>query len=75
MTRAEFAKLVANVSGYAPTDCAADIFADVNGSLGDLCGYIEALAEANIISTTDANYRPFAVNTRGEIIKTILRAV
>ena len=75
ITRAELAKVTANLGGYVPTDCAGDVFGDVDAGLGDLCGYIEALAEAGVVSTANANYRPAANVTRAEAVKLILGAL
>jgi hypothetical protein len=72
ITRAELAKVTANLGGYVPTDCAGDVYGDVDADLGDLCGYIEALAEAGVVSTANANYRPAANVTRAEAVKLIL---
>jgi S-layer homology domain len=75
ITRAELAKTVANLGGYTPTECAGDVFSDVGSSLGDLCGYVEALAEAGVVSTSSATYRPTANVTRAEMVKMILGAL
>ncbi len=75
VTRAELAKIVANLGGFAPTSCAADVFSDVGSSLGDLCGYIEALAQGGVVSTSNATFRPAANVTRAEMVKMILAAL
>jgi hypothetical protein len=75
ITRAELAKVTANLGGFVPTDCSGDVFGDVGASLGDLCGFIEALADAGVVTTANANYRPSANVTRAEMIKMILGAV
>jgi hypothetical protein len=75
VTRAELAKITANLGGYTPTACAGDVYSDVNSQLGNLCGYIEALAEAGVISTANANFRPSAPVTRAEMVKMLLGAV
>ncbi len=75
ITRAELAKVTANLGGYVATDCAGDVYGDVGAGLGDLCGYIEALAEAGVVSTANANFRPSANVTRAEAVKLILGAL
>lgn len=75
VTRAELAKVTANLGGYMATDCAGNVYGDVTSSLGDLCGYIEALADAGVVSTANANFRPAAPVTRAEMVKMLLGAV
>lgn len=75
VTRAELAKITANIGGYTSTDCAGTTYGDVGASLGDLCGAIEALAEAGVVSTANANFRPNASVTRAEAVKMLLGAV
>jgi hypothetical protein len=75
VTRAELAKITANLGGYTATECAGDVYSDVSSKLGDLCGYIEALAEAGVISTSNATFRPAAAVTRAEMVKMLLGAV
>lgn len=75
VTRAELAKVTANLGGITPTECAGDVFSDVGTSLGDLCGYVEALAEAGVVSTSSATYRPKANVTRAEMVKMLLAAL
>ncbi len=75
VTRAELAKVTANLGGYTPTDCAGNVYGDVTSKLGDLCGYIEALADAGVVSTANANFRPAAPVTRAEMVKMLLGAV
>lgn len=75
VTRAELAKVVANLGGYTATECAGDVFSDVGSGLGDLCGYVEALAEAGVVSTSSATFRPTANVTRAEMVKMILGAL
>jgi S-layer homology domain len=72
ITRAELAKVTANLGGYVATDCAGTVYGDVSSTLGDLCGYVEALAEAGVVSTANANFRPNASVTRAEMIKMVL---
>ena len=73
VTRAELAKVAANLGGYAPTDCMGT-YADVTSSLGDLCGYVEALEEAGVVATA-TNFRPTASVTRAEMVKMLLGVV
>ena len=75
VTRAEIAKITANLGGFTATACAGTTYGDVNSSLGDLCGAIEALAEAGVVSTANANFRPNASVTRAEATKMLLGAV
>jgi len=73
ITRAELAKVAANLGGYIPTDCDG-VYADVTASLGDLCGYIEALEEAGVVMSA-TNFRPTALVTRAEMVKMLLGVV
>jgi len=75
ITRAELAKVTANLGGYTATECSGTVYGDVNSKLGDLCGYIEALAQAGVVSTKNANFRPTASVTRAEMTKMLLGAV
>ncbi len=75
VTRAEMAKVTANLGGYTPTSCTGTTYGDVGTVLGDLCGAIEALAEAGVISTANANFRPSAPVTRAEATKMLIGAV
>jgi S-layer homology domain len=75
VTRAELAKVTANLGGFTIASCAGTTYGDVGTSLGDLCGAIEALAEAGVISTANANFRPSAAITRAEATKMLLGAV
>lgn len=73
VTRAELAKVAANLGGYTPTSCTG-VYADVGASLGDLCGYIEALNEAGVVASA-TNFRPLASVTRAEMVKMLLGVV
>ena len=75
VTRAEMAKVTANLGGYTIASCAGTTYGDVGASLGDLCGAIEALADAGVVSTANANFRPSAAVTRAEATKMLLGAV
>ncbi len=75
ITRAELSKVVANLGAYTPTECAGDVYSDVGSKLGDLCGYVEALADAGVVSTSSATFRPSANVTRAEMVKMLLGAL
>jgi S-layer homology domain len=72
VTRAELAKVVANLGGIEAMACSGDVYSDVGAGLGDLCGFVEALADAGVVSTASATFRPNANVTRAEMIKMIL---
>lgn len=73
VTRAELAKVAANLGGYTPTTCVGT-YADVTSSLGDLCGYVEALEEAGVVASVNY-FRPLASVTRAEMVKMLLGVV
>jgi hypothetical protein len=73
VTRAELAKVAANLGGYAPTACTG-VFSDVSATLGDLCGSIEALAEAGVVASVNY-FRPTASVTRAEMVKMLVGVV
>ena len=75
ITRAEMAKVVANLGAIASVPCTGDVFGDVGTGLGDLCGFIEALADAGVVSSTATLYRPSANVTRAEMVKMMLGAL
>ena len=75
ITRAEIAKVVANLGGIASVPCSGTVYSDVGSRLGDLCGYVEALADAGVVSTASATFRPSANITRAEMVKMILGAL
>ncbi len=75
ITRAELAKVAANLGGYTAVSCTGKVFTDVNSSLGDLCDAIETLAAAKVISTSSNTFRPSANVTRAEMTKMILGAL
>jgi S-layer homology domain len=72
ITRAELAKIAVNLSGETATTCVGDVFKDVTSAMGDLCGYVEAAAEAGIVSKANSNFRPTDLVTRAEMIKMLL---
>lgn len=67
VTRAEMVKMLMAAKGVATTETSAG-FADVDSSLGDLAGYINAAAAEGYIST-GTSFRPNATATRGEAFK------
>ncbi len=69
ITRAEMAKIVANLRGIPPLVCTGEMYPDVNTQLGDLCGYIEALAQRSLVDSSLSRYRPSDPVTRAEMIK------
>lgn len=75
VTRAEIAKVVANLGGIDPVACSGTTYSDVGSGLGDLCGYVEALADAGVVSTANGTFRPNANVTRAEMVKMILGAL
>ena len=75
ITRAELAKVAANLGGYTAVKCTGNVYADVTASLGDLCDAIETLAAAKVISTASNTFRPTANVTRAEMTKMILGAL
>lgn len=50
------------------------VFSDVTSTLGDLCGYIEAAAQANLVNKTLTRFRPTDFVTRAEALKILLSA-
>jgi hypothetical protein len=75
VTRAEMAKVVANLAAIDPLTCSGTVYSDVGTGLGDLCGYVEALADAGVVSTASATFRPSANVSRAEMVKMILGAL
>ncbi len=74
ITRAEMAKIAVKLADGASAECVGNVFSDVTVSLGDLCGYIEAAADAGIVSTLNAKFRPSDLVTRAEMVKMLLAA-
>jgi len=74
ITRAEMAKIAANIAELEATECTGKVFSDVTTSLGDLCGYIEAAADAGFVSKTNTKFRPLDLVTRAETVKMLLGA-
>ncbi len=75
ITRAELAKVAANLGGYTSAACDSNLFTDVNSSLGDLCDGITTLANAGVVSTSFSKFRPNDKVTRAEMTKIILGAL
>lgn len=75
ITRAELAKVAANLGQYTKVSCTGKVFADVNSSLGDLCDAIETLAAAGVVNSKATNFRPTANVTRAEMTKMLLGAL
>lgn len=67
VTRAEMVKMLMAAKGVETTETSAG-FADVDSSLGDLAGYINAAAAEGYIATA-TNFRPNATATRSEAFK------
>lgn len=67
VTRAEMVKMLMAAKGVETSDVSAG-FADVDSSLGDLAGYVNAAAAEGYIATA-TNFRPNATATRGEAFK------
>ncbi len=74
ITRKEIAIFVAKLGWITPKSCRGDMFSDVNSSLWEACGYIEALADQAIISTSSSQYRSNDLVTRAEMIWFIEKA-
>jgi hypothetical protein len=74
ITRGELAKIAVNLAGLTPTDCDMGTFSDVTTS-NSLCGYVEAAADADIVSSSFAKFRPSDLVTRAEMTKMLLSAV
>lgn len=74
ITRAELAKIAANLGQYNKVSCTGNVYSDVKSNLGDLCEAIETLASAGVI-TKNPNFRPNALVTRAEMTKMLLGAV
>ena len=74
ITRAEMAKIAVNLAGVEPTGCLGTMYSDVTTS-NTLCAYVEAAADAGIVSSAFANFRPSALVTRAEMVKMLLGAV
>ncbi|PID84389.1 hypothetical protein CSB09_01090 [Candidatus Gracilibacteria bacterium] len=75
ITRAELAKVAANLGSYTMTACDANLYTDVDSSLGDLCDAITTLATAGVVSTSFTKFRPNDHVTRAEMSKMVLGAL
>lgn len=76
ITRAEMAKVAANIAGLpvATGECTGAVFNDVDDTYGDLCVAIESMAAAGFVSTANAGFRPNDNVTRAEMVKMLLGA-
>ncbi len=74
VTRAEMAKIAANLAKLDITACDETAFSDVSAKLGDLCGAISAMAKAGFVSKANAKFRPMDLVTRAEMVKMLLAA-
>ena len=74
VTRAEMAKIAVNIKGATVKECTGKVFSDVSSKNGDLCGYVEAAAEAGLVNKTAAKFRPMDLVTRAEMLKMLLSA-
>lgn len=74
ITRAEMAKIAVNLAGVVPTGCLGNMYSDVPTS-NSLCAYVEAAADAGIVSVNYSNFRPSDLVTRAEMVKMLLGAV
>lgn len=75
ITRAELAKIAANLGQYNKVSCTGNVYSDVKSDLGDLCEAIETLAAAGVVNKSASNFRPNALVTRAEMTKMLLGAV
>lgn len=74
ITRGEMAKIAVSLADESAVECMGDVFTDVTASNGDLCGYIEAAAALEIVSSANAKFRPLDLVTRAEMVKMLLSA-
>lgn len=74
VTRAEMAKVAVNIKKADVKECTGKVFSDVTANLGDLCGYVEAAANAGLVNKTAAKFRPLDLVTRAEALKMLLSA-
>lgn len=74
VTRAEIAKIAVKLAGKETVRCSGTLYSDVSSNLGNLCGYIEAAAEAGIALRIGTLFRPVDSITRAEMIKMLLIA-
>lgn len=75
ITRAELAKVAANLGQFPKVACTGKVYTDVKSTLGDLCEAIETLASAKVVSSASLNFRPTDLVTRAEMTKMILGAL
>lgn len=75
ITRAELAKIAANLGQYNKVSCTGNVYSDVKANLGDLCDAIETLAAAGVVNKNASNFRPNQLVTRAEMTKMLLGAL
>lgn len=75
ITRAEITKIAMRLAWKWSIACSGNVFSDVGAQLGDLCGFIESAASAQIISTSNDMFRPLDPVTRLEMVKILLAAM
>lgn len=75
ITRAELAKVAANLGQYTPVACTGTVYTDVTTSLGDLCDAVETLAAAGVVTKANTTFRPLDNVTRAEMTKMLLGAL
>ena len=74
ITRAELAKVAANIGGFTKVTCTGEVYTDVKSTLGDLCEAIETLAANGVVSKKAVQFRAKANVTRAEATNMLLGA-
>lgn len=75
ITRAEMAKIAVKLNGAEVATATDKLFSDVTtAKLGDLASYVEAAANAGIVSKANAKFRPLDLVTRAEMVKMLMAA-
>ena len=75
VTRAEMAKIAVNLKKATVTECTGTVFSDVTSAIGDLCGFVEAAANAGLVNKIAPRFRPMDLVTRAEMLKMLLGAL
>lgn len=75
ITRAEMAKIAVNIAKVETKECAGTVYSDVSSKLGDLCKFVEAAADAGLVSKANKTFRPTDLVTRAEMVKMLLGAL